>query len=103
MVGLNKIVEINGFYNVIKPIMPIVDNVQHSSLTSLLGKIVLYGIGIVIFIVVIFVVYQFIKCVVHLNKKSKKNKQYNDVQKCVEFIKKNKEASELKTNDIPLV
>ena len=55
MVRLNKILEINGFYNVIKPIMHKVDNVQDFSLTNLVGPIVLYGIGIVIFIVVIFV------------------------------------------------
>ena len=103
MVGINKVVEINGFYNVIKPIMPILDNEPHFSLASLVEKIVIYGIGILLVIIIVVVLYQIIKFIIRFNNKSKKNKQYNDLKKCVAYIKKQNESSELQTDTIELV
>ena len=101
MVGINRVAEINGIYNVIKPIIR--DNKEHFSLANIVSNIVVYGSILLLILLVVFIVYNLIKFFIYLNKRSKKNKQYNDLKKCVEFVNRNKESSGSKTDNIPEV
>ena len=55
------------------------------------------------FLFILFIVYTLIKFFIYFNKRSIKNKQYNDLKKCVEFVNKNKESNGTKTDNIPEV
>ena len=99
---VTKVVEINGLYNVIEPILPM-DDIKHFSLANLVGNIIIYASVILLVLFTIYIVYKLIICIICLQKRSKKNKQYNDLKKCVEYIKKNKESSGSIVNNIPEV
>ena len=101
--GMNKVVEINGLYSVIQPIIPFIDKKDHFNLADRVGKIVFYGLVIFLFLFAIFIQYKFINFLIYLKKRSKKNTQYNDLRKCVEFVKRSEETSGTKTDSVPWV
>ena len=103
MVGINKVVEINGLYSVMKPILPLLDYKEdHFSLKNLIGNIVMWAIITLLVLAFAYGIFKVIQCCIYMKNKSIKNKRYNDLRKCVEYMKK-KQKAEIKTDEIELV
>ena len=87
MAGLNKIVEIEGSFNVLQPILPNNDK-QHFSLLRLISSIIIYGIIIIICLILLYLGYQLVKFIIYVRTKNAKNVEYNQVMETVKFVTK---------------
>ena len=94
---INKVVEIDGSFNVINPILPTNDR-KHFSLLQLISKIVTYALIILGCVFLTILGYFFIKLIICIKTKNKKKKEYNKVMETVKYVTQLKNST--KTNPV---